>query len=87
MESRTLLSAVPFSELAKLTASDPQDLANFGGSVAVSGGGALVGASRNDHMGETDAGSAYVFRLSPEPLTYCTAGKSASGLTPAMMAS
>ena len=68
-----------WTEEAKLTASDPEDFVFFGSAVAVSGDRALVGALNDDHMGGTDAGSAYVFQISPEPVTYCTAGTSAAG--------
>jgi hypothetical protein len=48
-------------ELAKLLASDAAASDVFGHSVAVSGDTAVVGAWRDDHVGATDAGSAYVF--------------------------
>lgn len=48
-------------EVAKLTASDASDLDFFGGSVAIDGDTALVGAFGDDDAGST-TGSAYVFR-------------------------
>ena len=50
-----------WAEQAKLTASDAAAGDAFGGSVAVSGDTAVVGASRDDHAGGSNAGSAYVF--------------------------
>jgi hypothetical protein len=57
-----------WSQQAKLTAADgaPGDL--FGQSVALSGDTALVGAYLDDTAAGTDAGSAYVFRLSSAPI-------------------
>jgi len=49
------------TELAKLIASDAATYDFFGHSVAVSGDTAVVGAYLDDHVGGTDAGSAYVF--------------------------
>ena len=46
----------------------------------------LVGASRGD-QGGTEAGAAYAFRLLPEPVSYCTAGTSASGCQALLSAS
>ena len=49
-----------WSQTAKLTASDGAAGDNFGLSVSLSGGRALVGASKDDDNG-SDSGSAYVF--------------------------
>jgi hypothetical protein len=68
-----------WSEEAKLTASDAAAIVGFGNSVALWGDTAVVGAPGDDHGDWTDAGSAYVFRLLPGPVSYCTAGTSASG--------
>lgn len=48
-------------EVAKLTASDGAGQDNFGFSVALSSGRAVVGAYGDDHAAGVDAGSAYVF--------------------------
>ena len=48
-------------ELAKLLAYDVAPNDYFGYSVSISGDTAVIGASRDDHAGGTDAGSAYVF--------------------------
>jgi hypothetical protein len=63
-------------ETLEFTASDATDGDVFGTSVAVSGHVVVIGA---EHDG---LGSAYVFRLCSQPvtwLTYCTAGISSSG--------
>ena len=52
-------------EQVKLTASDGEAVDAFGVSVALTGATALVGASWDDVGGNTDAGSAYVFRWDP----------------------
>ena len=57
------LSQLPSTQQAKLLASDGTDFDTFGSSVALSGGTAVVGATRNDERG-TDAGAAYVFARS-----------------------
>ena len=49
-----------WTQTAKLTASDGQADDSFGGSVAISGDTAIVGADGDDDLG-TDAGSAFVF--------------------------
>ena len=49
-----------WSQEAKLTAADPGDIDEFGGSVSLSGDRALVGADRDDDAG-TNSGSAYLF--------------------------
>jgi len=46
---------------AKLTASDAAASDRFGVSVSVSGDTAVIGALEDDHAGESNAGSAYVF--------------------------
>ena len=58
----TALAGVPV-ELHKLTASDADANDYFGGSVAVSGATALVGALRDDDAG-TNSGSAYLYDFS-----------------------
>ncbi len=55
-----------WTEQAELTASDAAAEDYFGGSVAVSGDTAVIGAELDDHPGRTDAGSAYVFVRSGE---------------------
>jgi hypothetical protein len=59
-------SGSSWSEQAKLTAGDGAAGDYFGGSVSLSGDGttALVGAPYDDTAAGTDAGSAYVFRVS-----------------------
>ena len=57
-----------WSEAKKLTASDGVSWDYFGGSVAIDGDTALVGAYRNDDNG-TDSGSAYIFDSSDPPAT------------------
>jgi hypothetical protein len=52
-----------WSQQAKLTASDGEESASFGDSVAVSGNRVIVGAYRDDGR-EPDSGSAYVFTRS-----------------------
>ncbi|WP_395377132.1 choice-of-anchor D domain-containing protein [Marinicella sp. W31] len=54
-----------WSESAKLTASDAALNDNFGWSVSLSGGRALIGAPFDDNNA-SDSGSAYVFDLIPE---------------------
>jgi hypothetical protein len=54
-------SGTTWSEQQKLTADDGDDDDDFGWSVAISGGTALVGAYHDDVSGNTDQGSAYVF--------------------------
>jgi hypothetical protein len=72
-------SGTVWTEEAMLTASDAEAADLFGLSVAASGDGVLVGAEGDDQLGESGVGSAYVFRQLPEPVSYCTAGTSASG--------
>jgi hypothetical protein len=48
---------------------------------------AVVGAHLDNLPAMANAGSAYVVRLSPEPLSYCTAGTSASGCQALLSAS
>jgi hypothetical protein len=48
----------------------------------------VVGARADSNAGGVDAGSAYAFRIAPEPpVTYCTAGISASGCQALLSAS
>ena len=54
-------SADTWSEVEKLTASDAELFDHFGGSVAISGDTAFVGA-RNEDAGGNRAGAAYLFR-------------------------
>ena len=51
-----------WGEVKKLTASDAQAASFFGGSVAVSGGTAIVGAYEEDNEGGPRPGAAYVFQ-------------------------
>ncbi|MBI5762535.1 MAG: thrombospondin type 3 repeat-containing protein [Planctomycetes bacterium] len=57
-------SGTTWTEQTKLTASDAATSDQFGVSVSISGDTALVGANGDDHPGEADAGSAYVFTRS-----------------------
>jgi hypothetical protein len=57
-------SGTAWSEQAHLTASDGTERANFGGSVALWGNTALVGASGDDFGGHVNLGSAYVYTWS-----------------------
>ena len=50
-----------WEQVARLTAGDGAADDHFGGSVSISGGTAIVGASWDDDQG-TDSGSAYIFR-------------------------
>jgi hypothetical protein len=59
---------------------------HFGGSVAASGDTLVVGASLGD-AGTVDSGAAYAYRITPPPVTYCTAGTSASGCQALLSAS
>ena len=56
------LAAGEWTEAAKLTASDAEEGDRFGGSVALAGDRALVGAHRDDDVRDA-SGSAYVFDL------------------------
>jgi len=69
-----------WGELQKLTASDAAANDQFGIAVGLSGDSIVVGAHLDNHSGQFDLGSAYVFRFAPgPPVAYCTAGTSASG--------
>ena len=57
-------SGTSWGQEQKLVASDADQDDNFGQSVAVSGGTVLVGAPRDDHDADLDAGSAYVWSQS-----------------------
>lgn len=50
-----------WTQQAKLIAPDTAFYDTFGASVAVSGDTAVIGATNDDHVGASDAGSAYVF--------------------------
>ena len=50
-----------WAEVAKLTASDPSAGDQFGYSVSLSADLVVIGATRDDHAGRENAGSAYVF--------------------------
>jgi len=50
-----------WTEQAKLTASDAATEDYFGGAVSISADIAIVGARLDDHAGEVNAGSAYIF--------------------------
>lgn len=52
-------------EIAKLLALDGQEYDGFGGSVAVSGDVAIVGAASDDDLGNK-SGSAYIYRFNPD---------------------
>jgi hypothetical protein len=66
-------SGTSWEELVKLAASDAAFSDMFGVSVALSEDTAVVGASFDDHMGGTNAGSAYVFHLqfNQSPIALC----------------
>jgi hypothetical protein len=72
-------SGTVWRELQELTASDAEPLQFFGAAVSLSGDSVVVGASGDDQANAFNTGAAYVFRLSPDPVSYCTAGTSASG--------
>jgi hypothetical protein len=80
-------SGTSWTEQAKLTASDPGNDDELGHSVGLSGDTALVGAWQDGHADSVNVGSAYVFRLSPAAVVYCTAGTSASGCQALLSAS
>ena len=63
-------------QIAKLTASDGDNMDAFGFSVSVSGTTALVGAYDNDDFGDS-SGSAYIFEPIPEPTTLVLFGTGA----------
>ena len=50
-----------WGQVAKLTAADAASDDNFGCSVSISGDAVVVGASHDDHSGQDQAGSAYIF--------------------------
>ena len=54
-------------EIAKLLSDDIAPADQFGNSVGISGGTAIVGAPQNDGRGRRDSGSAYLFVAVPEP--------------------
>ena len=62
-DKELLESLVKGQQIAKLLASDGQEVDNFGESVAVFGDRAVIGA-RNDDDNGFDAGAAYVFDIS-----------------------
>jgi hypothetical protein len=68
-----------WTEEAKLVTSNPSNTDEFGRSVAFSGDTAVAGVHWDDVQGKVNAGSAYVFRVSADPVSYCSAGTSASG--------
>jgi hypothetical protein len=68
-------SGTGWTEQAKAFATDTETGDQFGGAVGLAGDTTVVGA----RGGSTNTGSAYVFRLFPPPVSYCTAGTSASG--------
>jgi hypothetical protein len=73
-------SGTTWSQMPELLASDGASGDRFGTSIALSGDSTVIGRPYDDHAGGADAGSAYVFRLSPSsPVSYCTAGVSSSG--------
>jgi hypothetical protein len=51
-----------WTEEAKLVAADPEDSANLGWSVAISGESIITGSRQNDPNGIVNAGSAYIFK-------------------------
>ena len=55
-----------WTQVAKLTASDPAKNNHFGNSVAIDGDRVLVGAYFNSHAGGDYAGAAYVYEFSGE---------------------
>nr|CRH07569.1 Protein of unknown function. Containing four cadherin domains and two bacterial pre-peptidase C-terminal domains [Candidatus Magnetococcus massalia] len=63
-----------WAEAAKIQASDAQAYDNFGGSVAINGNYAIVGASGED-TGAYYAGAAYVFQTSDGGTTWTEAAK------------
>ena len=67
-----------WAKQTKLIGSDPTKDDHFGMSVGVSGHTLVIGAYEDDPV-FINGGSAYVYRLWPPPMTYCTAGTSASG--------
>ena len=74
-------SMAGIAELAKLTASDPNENARFGDSLAIDGETAVIGAVYNDHAGGL-SGSAYVFTRSGSTWTQqaiLTASDAAAG--------
>ncbi len=58
--SAATVSAVPFGAETKINPTDATDGDQFGGSVAIDGGIAIIGAGSDDGVG-TDSGSAYLF--------------------------
>ncbi len=56
-------SGETWTEQIKLTAWDPAEEDNFGYSVSIQDGTALIGAAGDDHAGGVNSGSTYVFSL------------------------
>jgi hypothetical protein len=72
-------SGTTWSEEEQPGPSDPENAGLFGGSAAISGSTALVGAEQSNGGHMIAGGAAHAYGLSQEPQPYCTAGTSASG--------
>jgi len=70
-------------EAARLLAPDGTNQDALGHAVSLAGDTALIGAYR-DGPPDNESGSAYVFRLVPSPLAYCTAKVNSLGCAPAI---
>jgi RHS repeat-associated protein len=62
-----------WTEDEKLTASDPEESAYFGRSVAITWGGAIVGAYHKDEAG-SDSGAAYIYPVMGAPVLTVSIG-------------
>ena len=72
-------SGTTWSQQAEPIAADNAAYDGFGGSVALAGSTALVGAQWDDTAAGTDAGSAYAFVLTPQPKPHIAKLAPASG--------
>jgi hypothetical protein len=76
-----------WSELMSLAHPSPGSRDEWGSSVAISGGYVVVGARTDSTPAGLYSGSAFAYRVSTAPTTYCTAGTSVSGCQATLSAS
>jgi len=79
-------SGTDWIQTGHFTGGNVKSTARFGEALALEGGLAVVGAALDDNPPMTSSGSAFAFRLGPPPVSYCTAGSSASGCQAAISA-
>lgn len=77
------LQAGAWHQIAKIKAPDAQVDDTLGHACDFQGETLVLGAFRDDGT-FVDAGSAYVYRVAPEPVAYCTAQTSSAGCVPAI---